>query len=50
MFRPQLLAIFRELATLSLCVADVSTDVADIFHLKHVLESESVNNKQQVEL
>lgn len=50
MFRPQLSTIFRELATLQPCVAYVSTDVAEILHLKHALESVSVGNKPQVEL
>jgi len=50
MFRPQLTTIFRELASLWPCGADVSTDVAETFNLKHVLESVSVNDKPQLEL
>jgi len=50
MFRPQISAVFREPATLSRCVADVSNDVADILHSKHVLQSVSVKNKPQAEL
>ena len=47
MFRSQLSAIFWELATLSPCVADLSTDVAEILPSQLVMESASVNNKPQ---
>jgi hypothetical protein len=54
MFWPQLTAIFRELASLwprgADVSTDVSTDVTETFHLKHVLESVVVNDKPQLEL